>query len=552
MRFVALQLGLVVEQMRIVLQPQVLQALGAGSTKISADDHRYLVRFHRLTRCLQGMALYFALMTFYAALYMGGENEAYAMALFLGAAGCSSATAVVVMLDFGLALQVAAILSSDAVLEVVKNVEETSPNDTERWQREVVQRALELEGIVCVLSRGFGRGLAIIFTIYWAVALLWFSLGMIERNMELGFMAATAVFLYIPISLSGGVAHVSTSCDDLMTAINRRRIGDLAVSDQVQRLELALRQLNNMQGLGFTITDGSVLDKRRLRAVFSTVMGIFATVVPILLSLSPHRSDGVIYGQLPGNPKMFAFNPQARSYADGVTFCNKLWMRPASINSEDEWHGMLRLLELDGSRPKDVYLGAEFIIDGRWTPDGRPWTQDKQIEVWGEAGSAPETKPKKPDDGKPPISGKWRWVDGSNFDYLYTQTDYVYNSERSPDAVRSGQFNGHEIIWEMLHHYLPDDHLCVTKIGTTAVGLNGRSSALPMVCSARSLVEIPGAIPQVLNLAPAPQPIRDPNATTCCTLVDAVGRNVCDDNICAAVDAEGIFVVDSQGNEGGD
>lgn len=279
-----------------------------------------------------------------------------------------------------------------------------------------------------------------------------------------------------------------------------------------------VRQLCNNQGLGFTVLDGTVLDKRRLRVVFSSVMGLFATVVPIVLSLSPSASGKIIYGQLPGSTKVFAFNSQMRTYEDGVAFCHSLWMTPASIHSDEEFNAMLRLLELDGSRPQDVYLGAEFFIDGAHTPDGKPWSQAKQISVWGADGSAPDTIP------GPEITGTWRWLDGTDFDYLYTDLNDPDNYVRSDEEVARGDKNGHEFVNEKLYGYgegALKERLIVTKIGSAGMSWNSRSNARQMVCSAQSLAMWQRS---TLNLAPIPDAtmLLESNATTCCTLIDSV------------------------------
>jgi hypothetical protein len=224
-------------------------------------------------------------------------------------------------------------------------------------------------------------------------------------------LLASAAFLYLPLAMSAGVAEVSTSCDELMQSINACRVKDLALSEKLRSLELALRQLSNGQGLGFTVLDGTVLDKRRLRLLFSSVMGVFATLVPIVLSLSPSASEDVLYGQLPGSTKVFGFNGQARTYEEGAEFCHKIWMLPASINSHAEWEAALRLLALSNTRPQEIFLGADFILDGAHTPDGLPWTTAKQMSVWGDGGS-PETFP------GAEVTGRFRWLDGSDFNYV--------------------------------------------------------------------------------------------------------------------------------------
>ena len=68
-----------------------------------------------------------------------------------------------------------------------------------------------------------------------------------------------ALFLLLPLWMSQSVADVSTSCDILTESINERRVEDLDRSPRLLALELALKNLNSCQGLGFVI-GGTVLD----------------------------------------------------------------------------------------------------------------------------------------------------------------------------------------------------------------------------------------------------------------------------------------------------
>ena len=64
------------------------------------------------------------------------------------------------------------------------------------------------------------------------------------------FSAALLGCLLMPLIMSAAVADVSTSCDDLLSSINERRIEDLERGPQLFQLETALKNLNNGQGLG--------------------------------------------------------------------------------------------------------------------------------------------------------------------------------------------------------------------------------------------------------------------------------------------------------------
>jgi hypothetical protein len=109
--------------------------------------------------------------------------------------------------------------------------------------------------------------------------------------------------------------------------------------------------------------DGTVLDKRRLRLLFGTVFGVFATVVPVILSMSNDASETVHYGSLPGSPRIYAWNGSVRSYEESNEFCESLWMRMASVHSQEEHNAIIKL---SGGLPSD--LGATRT-DGKWRWD---------------------------------------------------------------------------------------------------------------------------------------------------------------------------------------
>ena len=75
---------------------------------------------------------------------------------------------------------------------------------------------------------------------------------MIHRWPTGSFILSVALLgcLIMPLLISAAVADVSTSCDDLLSSINERRIEDLERGPLLFQLETALKNLNNGQGLG--------------------------------------------------------------------------------------------------------------------------------------------------------------------------------------------------------------------------------------------------------------------------------------------------------------
>lgn len=239
--FAAVQLAVLVEEMRGVVQPWCLEALGAGAVEISQSSYKGLQRLRWQTRLGQLGSFLLSFMLSFMVYYVTSGYNSPVMGVFLAGLCCSLLTALMIMLDFVLALEVGAVLTADAVVEVAMKVETVAPTD-ECWQSEVVAAALQLDTKhVGVLSRGFGRGLVAVYSLCWSIALMIFCYGQIYKFVESGSLLMAAVFLYIPMMISAGVAQVSTSCDDLMQSINACRIKDLALSDLLQRLELALR-----------------------------------------------------------------------------------------------------------------------------------------------------------------------------------------------------------------------------------------------------------------------------------------------------------------------
>jgi hypothetical protein len=136
------------------------------------------------------------------------------MGLAAGGMAFLCISAGLVLLDFGLALQVAAVLCSDAVTEVVSAVEDTLPTEIEQWETQVVQPTLALHAShVQLLSRGFAPGLALFYTASWSIALASFIIPLVITWSRMIMLPCCMMFLYLPMAMSNGVAQVSTSCD---------------------------------------------------------------------------------------------------------------------------------------------------------------------------------------------------------------------------------------------------------------------------------------------------------------------------------------------------
>jgi hypothetical protein len=262
------------ELFAVLLPGGELAALGVEQTKISTSALARLESQRKLTRLVQGISAFSAFFlsfmligTFVFFFSVRGFTVGLLDFLIMVPVALGTiwimATALPLGCEFALALQVAAALASDEVLEIVHAVDSVSPADVAVWEATVVQPSLALaNGAIHLLSKGWGRGLALLYVGTWspAIGVLYafsFQLMMVlaspsgGRVMMLLVMLGLALLLLgLPIAMSTAVAQVSTSCDDLGNAINQCRIQDLGHSERILALELALQNLNNRQGLG--------------------------------------------------------------------------------------------------------------------------------------------------------------------------------------------------------------------------------------------------------------------------------------------------------------
>eukprot|EP01045_Picozoa_sp_COSAG04_P020377 COSAG04_NODE_2078_length_4851_cov_2.384891_3_plen_272_part_00 len=178
-----------------------------------------------------------------------------------------------------------------------------------------------------------------------------------------------ALFLLLPLWMSQSVADVSTSCDILTESINERRVEDLDRSPRLLALELALKNLNSCQGLGFVI-GGTVLDKKRLRTLYLSVAGFFSTVIPLLVAFTSSDSQEVRYAMFSNSPSVYAFRAATATFEETQAFCESLWMSQPSIHSEEEVLALARWAGVGAM----MFVGAERGEDGlfRWQ-DGSDW-----------------------------------------------------------------------------------------------------------------------------------------------------------------------------------
>ena len=109
-----------------------------------------------------------------------------------------------------------------------------------------------------------------------------------------GFFAVFAVlFTWGPLVLAGGVADVSTACDDLKEGLNRVRVltMDPEVHNRVSILETAMANCNHGQGVGFKVRN-IVLDKKMLAKIALQIQSVVVFLAPIILSYRGEDGSG--------------------------------------------------------------------------------------------------------------------------------------------------------------------------------------------------------------------------------------------------------------------
>eukprot|EP01047_Picozoa_sp_COSAG01_P053545 COSAG01_NODE_5753_length_4057_cov_21.537898_2_plen_862_part_00 len=293
-------LSLVAEQLRLALRPGggELALLGAGSATITASALRALERWRRLMRGLRILFAVLGTLLFLAAAIVMPVVAQYTPYIgtfdyvWIAPVGPAVGLGFPLLFYFLLSLEVAQTLATEQAMEIVRAATELTPDDAGgRWAERVEAPALVLkDGAIGLLSRGWGKGLAICYGIFWGAlgpGCFLVALGVAAGGNKAGaagIVLGTLALLAVPLWLSTGVARTSTACDDVMRQLNLVRIADSAHHAAVLHLETSLRNLNDGQGLGFLIFL-TVLDKAKLKSLLFGVGGLFSTVLPLVLVL---------------------------------------------------------------------------------------------------------------------------------------------------------------------------------------------------------------------------------------------------------------------------
>ena len=127
---------------------------------------------------------------------------------------------------------------------------------------------------------------------------------------------------------------------------------------------------------GFVIAD-NVLDKKRLRTIYASVGGLFATLVPVMISFNTGAGEALTYAAFPHSSTVYAYNSLTRSYEDSLAYCESLWMFPATLDpsviSEEDIQSIMDVMVGLGN---SAFAGAVKNEAGHYEwSDGTPWTR---------------------------------------------------------------------------------------------------------------------------------------------------------------------------------
>ena len=158
-------------------------------------------------------------------------------------------------------MRTAAALVRNEIATVIAVMKRVTPADEEKWTSEVAEPALALHETLMTLSAGWGRGFFGVGLVCWSMGLGFFCNALnLPRGYLLGpqdqpaAISGVVVMLVVPLILAYDVAHTSHRCDTLMEQLNTVRIASGEKHHtRLEWLELALKNLNRGQGLGFTI-----------------------------------------------------------------------------------------------------------------------------------------------------------------------------------------------------------------------------------------------------------------------------------------------------------
>ena len=214
----------------------------------------------------------------------------------------------VIWSSYILLLQYASLLASETVEQVTQTLARYSPAVAE-WKAEVIPAIKGLiDDTLPLVSGAFGDGLGYTTLGCWAGALGQLA-GYLDGGTHVN-LVLLGFFAFLPFGLAATLSQASDRCDELRDAINTKRGDDLGKDTdaaamqlselELRRLEMYLDNLNRGQGLGFLVF-GIVIDKGMLNTIFTALVSVLFTLVPIILSLHDGQEGHGISGSAAGD-----------------------------------------------------------------------------------------------------------------------------------------------------------------------------------------------------------------------------------------------------------
>ena len=271
------------ESARVALQREgFLDMLGADTTKVSASAAGSVGRSRVILIVIGTLLFLFGLVAITASVAgrnpppMSGAATLDMVRLYAGAAAAAAMIfAIALFPGWWSSMMLGSALVRDATIEVIKNVQKTSPTDREAWSKDVEGPALELNPFFKRLSAGWGAGLLGATLLLWSFSLarltdalntprnIGMALHIGQDNMGstgsgrgpdsffINALVSMALIAPLPLFLAHDIASTSSCADRLMDALNEARMQHGKEHDTaITWLERSLRNLNHGQGLG--------------------------------------------------------------------------------------------------------------------------------------------------------------------------------------------------------------------------------------------------------------------------------------------------------------
>jgi hypothetical protein len=155
--------------------------------------------------------------------------------------------AIPMVFTWYLALKQASLHVTTIISYIHKSVIAGSPL-AQDWDHEVVPTLrLAMQTILPTLSAGFGDGIIAVWSAFWMI-----SLGCFAQYLQDGaplFLVYMCMAATFPLFLALDVARASTACNQILAALNNKRISqmDPTIHNKILMLETALLHLNSRQ-----------------------------------------------------------------------------------------------------------------------------------------------------------------------------------------------------------------------------------------------------------------------------------------------------------------